>query len=235
MLPPGCTIAVTPYSAAMATVSSNGKKPSDASTRSLSKPAALASLSAISAEPTRFICPAPTPSVRPSLTTTMAFDFTCLTILHPKFISANCPAVGFASVTHLSATTSAVWRSSSCTNRPPVTLTYCLSLRSSRLMSTCSRRRFFFVVSTSRAPSENDGAMMISKNMGFINSAASRVSSRFTATIPPKMLTLSASYALVHASLTSVPTAAPHGFMCFRPTQNGSSNSRTMQSAALAS
>ncbi len=35
--------------------------------------------------------------------------------------------------------------------------------------------------------------MMISKKMGFIASATSRVISRFTATMPPKMLTLSAS------------------------------------------
>ena len=32
-----------------------------------------------------------------------------------------------------------------------------------------------------------DGAMMISKKIGFIDSAASRVTSRFTATMPPTM------------------------------------------------
>ena len=60
-------------------------------------------------------------------------------------------------------------------------------------MSTSSSRRFFFVQSTSNAPSENLGAMMISKKIGFIRSAASRVTSRLTATIPPKIDTLSAS------------------------------------------
>ena len=42
--PPGCTMAVTPYSAARLTQSSKGKKPSDASTSPSATPAALACL-----------------------------------------------------------------------------------------------------------------------------------------------------------------------------------------------
>ena len=114
-------------------------------------------------------------------------------------------------------------------------LTYMLCPPSSLLMSTLRRRRFFFVQRTSRASGVKEGAMMISRKIGFMSSATSLLTSRLTATIPPKMLTLSASYAFFHASTTSVPIAAPHGFICFRPTQNGASNSRTMLSAAFAS
>ena len=60
-------------------------------------------------------------------------------------------------------------------------------------MSTSNRRRFFFVQSTSKAPSSNFGAMMISRKIGFISSATSRVTVQFVATIPPKIETLSAS------------------------------------------
>ena len=191
--PPGCTIAVTPYSAASVTQSSKGKKPSEASTSPSVTPAACACLRAISAEPIRFIWPAPTPSVRPSFTTTMAFDFTCLTICQPKFMSSICSAAGFAAVTHISAVTLFVSTSRSCTNRPPFTLTYCFCPTAPCSISTSSSRRFFFVQSTSSAPSSNLGAMMISRKIGFISSAASFVTVRFVATIPPKIDTLSAS------------------------------------------
>ena len=60
-------------------------------------------------------------------------------------------------------------------------------------MLTSSRRRFFFAESTSSAPSSNFGAMMISRKIGFISSAASRVTVQFVATMPPKIDTLSAS------------------------------------------
>lgn len=77
--------------------------------------------------------------------------------------------------------------------------------------------------------------MTISRKIGFSICAVSRSISLFAATIPPKILVLSASYAFFHASAIVLPVALPHGFMCFTPTQNGSSNSRAMFNVALAS
>ena len=115
------------------------------------KPAAFASLSAISAEPTRFVWPAPTPMVWLSRTTAIALDFTCLTIFQPKFASASCASVGFTFVTHISGVTVSTWVSSCWTRRPPFTLTYCGTGASERVMSTCITRRFFLVERISRA------------------------------------------------------------------------------------
>ena len=63
--------------------------------------------------------------------------------------------------------------------------------------------------------------MTISRKMGFIPCATSAVNVRFTATMPPYMLTLSASYAACQAASMVFPTAAPQGFMCFSATQKG--------------
>ena len=45
--------------------------------------------------------------------------------------------------------------------------------------------KFFLVESISRASGVNEGAITISRKIGFIPAATSAVSSRFTATIPP--------------------------------------------------
>src|SRR5574344_2258531 len=124
MLPPGCTMAVTPYLAASSTVSPNGRKPSEASTSPSVKPAALAWLSAISAEPTLFVCPAPTPSVRLSRTTTIALDLTCFTIFQPNSRSFIWDPAGFALVTHISGVTLSMNVSSCWTSIPPLTPVY---------------------------------------------------------------------------------------------------------------
>ena len=185
MLPPGWTMAVTPYCAARATVSPKGRKPSEARISPLPKPAACASLRAISAEPTRFIWPAPTPRVWPSRTTAMAFDFTCLTIRQPKSISRSWAAVGLTCVTHISGVIFSTATSSCCTSIPPLTPTYCIGAFPEGVMSTCSTRKFFLDERISRASGVKDGAMTISRKMGFMPCATSAVSSRFTATMPP--------------------------------------------------
>ena len=57
-------------------------------------------------------------------------------------------------------------------------------------MSTFRSLRFFFVQSISSASGVKDGAMMISRKMGFNRAATSALISQFVATIPPKMLTV---------------------------------------------
>ncbi len=78
-------IAVIPAFAASSNVSGIGKKASDAS----ALPCAFspACVIAIFAEPTRFICPAPTPIVMSSFAKTIAFDFTCFTTFQASFKS----------------------------------------------------------------------------------------------------------------------------------------------------
>ena len=95
--PPGWMTAVIPCFAASSTVSPKGKNASDA----ITAPFAFspASSKAIFAEPTRFICPAPTPSVLCSSVTTMALDFTCFTNLHANPNARHCASVGCTLVT----------------------------------------------------------------------------------------------------------------------------------------
>ena len=52
-------------------------------------------------------------------------------------------------------------------------------------MSTRSTRRFFLAERISSASGLKDGAITISRKMGFIPRATSAVSSRFTPTMPP--------------------------------------------------
>ncbi len=65
--------------------------------------------------------------------------------------AASVGALAF--VTHISAVTGRVSTSRSCTSSPPLTLTYWLGIASLCCISTSSSRRFFFVQSTSSAPS----------------------------------------------------------------------------------
>src|SRR5437660_8485215 len=69
-------IAVDPALAISSTPSGNGKNASDAATVPLSGSCAF--IAPILHESTRLICPAPTPTVWPSRTYKIAFDFTCL-------------------------------------------------------------------------------------------------------------------------------------------------------------
>ena len=113
-------IALTPYLAANSTVSDIGKKASDAKYEPDAN--SLACSSAILAAPTRFIWPAPTPTVILSFTKAIAFDFTCFTTLNPNNNCSKSSCVGFTSVTHSksSSVTSSV--SKSCCNNPPLTV-----------------------------------------------------------------------------------------------------------------
>ncbi len=85
--PPGCTIAVTPAATNVSSPSGNGKNASDAATapRTLSPPRSTASLAAS----TRFTWPMPTPTVAPSLATTIALDFTARQLRQANLRSAS--------------------------------------------------------------------------------------------------------------------------------------------------
>src|SRR6266511_3309664 len=73
--PPGWITAVTPAWAATSMASGNGKNASLAIAAPLARSPAFRT--AIHEASTRDICPAPIPTVAPSLANTMAFDFTC--------------------------------------------------------------------------------------------------------------------------------------------------------------
>src|SRR5829696_2786091 len=73
-LPPGWATARTPAAASASTPSGNGKKASLPAAAPWARSPALAT--AIRTESTRLCWPAPTPTTRPSLASTIAFDFT---------------------------------------------------------------------------------------------------------------------------------------------------------------
>ena len=143
---------------------------------------------AISAEPILFVCPAPIPRVAPSLTTQMALLLMCFTIFSPKLRSLSSSAEGLVSVTHISATTSTVLLSASCTSSPPVMDTIFYSVSSVGVISTSSSRRFFLVHSIPRASGEKCGAITISRKISFIIVAVCASISQLVATMPPYML-----------------------------------------------
>src|SRR2546429_596424 len=95
--PPGWTTAVAPALAASSTPSGKGKNASEATTLPVSGVCAF--ITAIFTESTRLICPAPTPSVAPSLANTMALDFTCFATCHAKRMMCISSGVGMRLVT----------------------------------------------------------------------------------------------------------------------------------------
>src|SRR5690242_4383970 len=125
LLPPGCTMALMPYSAATSMPSRNGKKASEAmELPSTVRPSSLALSAATRVEYTRDICPAPTPMVMPSFAKTIALDFTYLQTRQANHRSAYWVGVGWSLLTTLKVSGCASAVSRLCTSRPPTTLRY---------------------------------------------------------------------------------------------------------------
>ncbi len=83
------------------------------------------------------------------------------------------------------------------------------------LMGSSMTRRFFLAARTCMASSWNDGATTTSRKRSFIASAASRVTTVLNATMPPNAETGSQARARSNASCGVVPSAMPHGVVCF--------------------
>src|ERR671916_208934 len=90
--PPGCMTASTPAPASASTPSAKGKNASLAATAPRTPFPAF--FTAVSEESTRLICPAPTPTVAPSLTSTMALLFTVRATRQAKRRSDVCSGAG---------------------------------------------------------------------------------------------------------------------------------------------
>ena len=88
---------------------------------------------------------------------------------------------------------------------------------------------------TSKASASNSGAIIISKNSLCIFSAVAKSTFLFKAITPPKIEIESASYALSHANSILSAWPIPQGFICFKATTVGVSNSLTALIAASAS
>src|ERR1044071_1884296 len=166
LLPPGCTMALMPYSAATSMPSRNGENASEAiDLPSAVRPSSVALSAATRVEYTRDICPAPTPIVMPSLANTMALDFTYLHTRHANHRSAYCVGVGCSLLTTLKVSGCASAVSRLCTSRPPTTLRYSSSdglvLLSGPMTST---RTFVLPASTAAAASDTEGAAITSTN-----------------------------------------------------------------------
>ena len=84
---------------------------------------------------------------------------------------------------------------------------------------------FFFVFNISKASSEYDGAMQISKNKLFISFAVAASISRFVISIPPKADTGSPASASLYASTSESREASPQALLCFRMAKVVSLNS----------
>ena len=95
--PPGWMIAATPNAAALRTESSNGRKPSDASTAPLARSPALDR--AILTASIRLTCPWPIPKVTPPRTTTIPLEVTCLATAQANRRSSHWKASGSRPVT----------------------------------------------------------------------------------------------------------------------------------------
>ena len=117
--PPGCITDFTPFWANLSRLSLKGKNASEASTDPFTLSSAL--INAISTESTLDICPAPIPKVTPSLTKTIAFDLTCLTIFQANSKSLICSADGFSLLTVSKSFSLTTLLSKSCSKIPPTT------------------------------------------------------------------------------------------------------------------
>ena len=212
-------MAVTPAFTASSTVSGIGKNASDDITEPLAFSPACSI--AILAAPTRFICPAPTPIVILSFASTIALDFTCFTTFHANNNCSISSAVGLRFVTQRNSSSLIFLSSISCTSNPSFTFVNLYVVSTGSVVSNVIKRMFFFFDKISNASASKLGAMMISKKMFASFSATALLTGSLNATIPPKIETGSASYALSHASSIVSPMPTPHGFMCFNPTAAG--------------
>ena len=111
--------AVTPAAATTSRVSGKGRNASLAATApSASSPACS---TAMAAEFTRFIWPAPTPTLTKSLASRMALLFTVLATFHAKRSCSISSAVGWRFVGTVKVAGSSVTLSDCCTSMPPST------------------------------------------------------------------------------------------------------------------
>ncbi|CAB4536401.1 unannotated protein [freshwater metagenome] len=154
----------------------------------------------------------------------MALELTTAHTCQAKARSSHCAAVGWVLVTTFQVLRSRFTASAFCTKSPPSIE------RTSRWRAEGAdaeiTRRFFFANRTSSASASNDGATTTSVNTGASASAISRVTARFTATIPPKALTGSQALASEYACAIEpcVDTATPHGLACFTITHDALAN-----------
>ena len=106
----------TPPLMSVSTPSANGKNASDAATSARLPLRALPT--AMTAESTRDICPAPTPSVPVSSPMTIALDLTCLHTRQSRSSACHSRSVGCALVTTRPPRMSSAQLSGSCDSTP---------------------------------------------------------------------------------------------------------------------
>ena len=189
---------MAPASAAASRPSANGKKASEATTEPLARgsvsPAALAAScdfqAAMRVLSTRLICPAPMPTVAPSLAYTTAFELTCLAILKANFRSPSSCAVGCRLVTTLSSRSSTTALSRDCTRKPPESeRKVSPGARGSGKPPVVSSRKFFFCAKIALASGVASGAITTSVKMPVISRAVAASIGPLSAMMPPKALT----------------------------------------------
>ena len=154
----------------------------------VSSPSSRARMTAIRAESTRFIWPAPTPITWSRVVSTIALDFACFATRQAKRSASRSGAVGARRETILSAASSRSARSADCASSPPRTLRYSARRCGSAARSHgTSKTRHFFLVrrSSSSASGAYAGANRISTKMPASARTTSRSSVRLTPTIPP--------------------------------------------------
>ena len=129
------------------------------------------------------------PTVAPSLTNTIVFDFTRQAIVHASSTSRHSWAVGSRLEATFQSPRDSRTTSTSWINAPPG------SVRTSQpagwISGARTTRRFGRVANASRAPSVKAGAITTSVNTSRIASAAASSQTPWKATIPPKALTSS--------------------------------------------
>jgi hypothetical protein len=183
--PPGWMAAVAPAAAAASRPSRKGKNASDATT--VPFVGRWAFITAILAESTRLICPAPTPTVRSLRTYTMALDLTCLQTFQPNSRASISSEVGGRFVTTLRSAACSTCRSRLCRSRPPLTFfiswPVCALQRNSPPVS--STRRFALAERIFRASLSTPGAMTASKKLAATSRAVSAPTGRLNPITPP--------------------------------------------------
>ena len=148
------------------------------------RPISVALAAAIFTASTRFIWPAPMPTVAPPRAKTIAFDLTCFTTLSANSRSAISVSLGARRVTVRSASRPTESRSRSCTSIPPDTERNCFPAPRVRHPSGHQQPQ-------RRSPGENvrplasSGAMTTSMNRRPIASAVAASRDRLSATMPP--------------------------------------------------
>ena len=166
------------------------------------------------AEPTRFICPAPTPSVVRSFVITIAFDFTCLQIFQANNISSSSAGVGCSVVATVQSAELTTPVSAACTKKPPkISLITCSD--PPRKSGNTKTRKLAFFARIAFASSSQPGATTHSRNVSDNSVAVAASIGRLSATIPPNAEVESALNALVYASTMLDAIAEPQGFVCF--------------------